>query len=272
MTAERERPVGEDDIQAFVDGRLAPARRGAVEDYLARHPAMGRKVQAFVEQREMLRGALRFKAEEPIPARLRVDRLADAQRRSAWRGSALAASVALAALLGAGGGWLGRGAFDPGPGADGQLALVAGAHRVFVADARRPVEIRADAADQLVRWLSNRLGQPVHVPDLAAAGLRFMGGRLIPTPEGPAAQLMYDDDRGVRVTLFLAPGVDEALPPPRGEPRFAALGDVGTLRWADNRFLYTVAGATDRWRLQEVGRAVRAQRPPGEAGAAPARS
>ncbi len=264
---EQERPVGEDDIQAFVDGRLPPARRGAVEDYLARNQPVARKVLAYVEQRVLLRRALRSKAEEPVPARLRVDRLLDARQRDRSRGWAMAASLTLAVVIGAGGGWLGRGAAEGAADGAGQVALAAGAHRVFVADARRPVEIRAEAEDQLVRWLSNRLGQEVHVPDLSAAGLRFLGGRLLPTPDGPAAQLMYEDgEGGPRVTLFLAPG-SGSVAPRRDEPRFAAMHGVGTLSWADDRFLYTVAATADRARLAELGRAVLARGAPG--GAAP---
>jgi anti-sigma factor RsiW len=131
-----------------------------------------------------------------------------------------------------------------------------GAHRVFVADARRPVEIGADAQDQLVRWLSNRLEHRIVVPDLGGAGLRFMGGRLIPTPNGPAAQLMYDDDAGTRVTLFV-----EAAPSSERAPRQEEVDGVDVVFWADAQFRYTLAAQTQRSRVAEIGALVREQLP-----------
>ncbi len=253
------RPIGEDDLQAFVDGRLSPERRSAVEEYLARHPDVAARIAAYASQRRELRELLRFRAEEPLPARLRVDALAQRRRDGAVRRLALAASVALAVAAGAAGGWMGRGFFDAGdrPWLDA-AALAVGAHRVFVADARRPVELRADSEAQLVTWLSNRLGRPIAVPDLRSASLRFMGGRLLATPDGPAAQLMYDDDSGTRLTLFLrADPRRDAVP--RNAVRFVSVDGIGSLNWSDERFMITVSAATDPGRLNDVGRLVRSQ-------------
>jgi len=250
------RPIGEDDLQAFVDRRLAPDRRAAVEEYLARHPEAAARVAAYQEQRQALREALRFKADEPIPAQLRLANLVAGRSPRGGRPAALAASLVMTLALGAVGGWFGRDLAGSGE-APSRAQLAVGAHRVFAADLRRPVEIRAEAQDQLVQWLSNRLERPVAVPDLSAAGLRFMGGRLIATPDGPAAQLMYDDDAGTRLTVFL-----EAEPHATPEDiRYAKVGGVGALSWADRRFAYTVSAASERDRLAFVGDLVRRQLP-----------
>lgn len=253
--SERNRPIGEDDLQSLVDGRIAPERRPAVEDYLARNAEAAARVEAYASQRQLLRDALKGKLEEPIPARLRVENLVDTRgrRRGGW--SALAASVAAAVMVGGAGGWVARDLQDGPPAVPAQSAVAA--HKVFVADRRRPVEIRADAQDQLVQWLSNRMQTQVAIPDLSDLGLRFMGGRLLPTPAGPAAQLMYDDDAGSRVTLFVeanAGGVDK-------ESRYSRLEQVEALSWADGRLAYTVAAATGREQLDQVGARVRRQLP-----------
>lgn len=269
---ERRRPVGEDDLQAFVDGRLTAVRLEVVEAYLAAHPERAAALAAQQDQRAALRAALAWKAEEPIPARLRPDRLREARRRAARRGFALAASVAGALLVGVGGGWFGRDLLDAvGPGAANEAvarersALAASAHRVYAADAFRPVEIHATAGDLIVRWLTNRLGQPVEAPDLAPLGLRFLGGRLIPTREGAAGQLMYDDEAGVRVTLFLLPAAAARAGGIGATPRFETLEGVGTLAWADARFVYVAVAAAPRARLEAVAAAVRGAMAPAAA-------
>ena len=69
------RSIGEDDLQAWVDGRLTLADNEAVETYFAACPELRKRWSQYVEQREELRAALAGPAEEPIPARLRVARL-----------------------------------------------------------------------------------------------------------------------------------------------------------------------------------------------------
>lgn len=266
---ERQRPADEDDLQAFIDGRLPPERQTIVADYLARHPDRAREVHDMAAQRETLRAALRFKLAEPIPRRLSLAHLAQARRLAHRRSWAMAAAVMLAVGLGAGGGWVGRGILE----ADrvggeleaawrGRITIAASAHKVFVADAFRPVEIFASAGDVVVRWLTNRLGRPVAVPDLSGEGLRFIGGRLIPTLDGAAAQLMFEAQGGARVTLFMVPTSGPAVPPVGADARFAGIGDLGTLSWADPRFLYTVVGVADEARLSTIASAIRAMLPP----------
>ena len=88
-----ERPVGEDDLQAFVDGRLAPRRLDIVEAYLEANPAVAAQVAQEVEQRAALRARLAFKVREPI-SRLRVANLAGRRSLSIVRPNALAAAAA----------------------------------------------------------------------------------------------------------------------------------------------------------------------------------
>lgn len=264
-------PIDEDEIQGFVDGRLTPDRQAAVAAWLAADPVQGTRVRALRLQRDALREALWFKAAEPVPDRLRLA----AQRlppRRRWPAMAAAASVAL--LLGAGGGWLARGTLEGGPRVAGteaawgvRTALAANAHRVYVADAFRPVEIYATAGDLVIRWLTNRLGRPVEAPELSGVGLRFLGGRLIPTLEGPAGQLMYEDAAGGRVTLFMVPATAGG----RAPVRLAEVAGIGTASFADARFLYTVVAAASPERLNELAEAVRAALP-GGAGAPRTRS
>ncbi len=103
---------------------------------------------------------------------------------------------------------VGRARRVPGPGAPAEPMTQAAvsAFRTYVVEAAHPVEVRADGSSDLVQWLTARLGRPVTVPDLRTQGFRLMGGRLLPAGDEPAAMLMYDDDRGTRLTLYSRPG------------------------------------------------------------------
>ncbi len=113
MTASDPRPVGEDDLHAFVDGRLDPGRRATVEAWLAEHPDAAARVAADGQARARLRARLAPIADEPIPARLRVAHLARPRpaRSIRWLPGAAAAMVCLA--FGGAVGWVGRGAVPP---------------------------------------------------------------------------------------------------------------------------------------------------------------
>ena len=81
------RPIGEDHLQAWVDGRLAPEDIEAVEIYFAAHPELRERWSQYAEQKEELRAAFARPAEQPTPARLRVARLMAVQRRRRYRQS-----------------------------------------------------------------------------------------------------------------------------------------------------------------------------------------
>jgi anti-sigma factor RsiW len=88
---------------------LDPARLPAVQRYLSERPLEAARVRAFIAQRDALRAALALKAEEPIPARLRVGHLRAVRRGAVlarWRVAAAAAGLLLA---GASLGWTARG-------------------------------------------------------------------------------------------------------------------------------------------------------------------
>lgn len=253
-----DRPVGEDDLQAWVDDRLPPERQQAVVAWLAAHPEQEDRVRVMRAQRDLLRAALAPVLDEPVPARLCVNRLA-AARRQERRTVMLRAGYVLGSLAaGTALGWFGRDALDRirGTAPGGRVVAEAvAAHRVFVPDARRPVEVPAAQEAQLVQWLSNRLGRRLTAPDLTSLGLTLVGGRLLPGAAGqPAAQLMYQDARGQRLTLYLR------ADPAQQETAFRFTEDstsgVAAFWWVDRGFGYAVAARTDRAELLRAAEAV----------------
>jgi len=74
-------PVTEDELHAFVDNELPPERRGDVEAWLATHPEDAERVQSWIRMAEELHARYDSVADEPIPKRLEIERLARKPRR-----------------------------------------------------------------------------------------------------------------------------------------------------------------------------------------------
>ena len=245
-------PIGDDDLQAWVDRRLSADRRDTVEAYLAAHPDVAARLARYVVQDASLTTALQPKFEEPIPARLRIDALI--ARRQSWMTGYLAkaATLLLVAGVGAAGGWAGHGWTSQGSQLSTATANAVAAYETFTVEARHPVEVRADEGAHLVQWISNRLERPITPPDLSPLGWRLMGGRVLPTAYAPAAQLMYDDDRGTRLTIYVQPmGIDGE------EFRYTQKGDIRTIVWAERRLAFVVTGKVGEAGLMAVAKRVR---------------
>jgi anti-sigma factor RsiW len=246
-------PITEADLHALVDGQLADGRAREVEAYLVEHPDDARRVAAWRRQKQALRQRFASVADEAVPTRLMPSRLVPSRRRRRTRWAwGLAASL-MSALVGGVAGWAlhGRAAGDR-LAAEGFAQRAAIAHAVYVPDARRPVEIGADHEDQLVTWLSKRMGAPMKAPHLQALGYGLEGGRLLPGGSGPVAQFMYRDGSGARLTLY----VSNEGPPSSGAPatafRFAKEGAVNTFFWIDGPFGYALSSSADRAELARV--------------------
>jgi len=259
----RGRPVEEDDLHARIDGQLPRERSEDVEAYLAAHPEEQARFSQYAQQRQQLRAAFAAQADGPIPMRLRVAHLlAQQRRRQRRRFGEIAAAVCLIALGGIAG-WAGRDLTGPAtsspPGSVARVitADAIAAHRTFSVEVRHPVEVDSGQEVHLVQWLSKRLGRPLIVPDLAAAGFRLMGGRLLPAEDGPAAQFMYENGNSERLTLYLRTGIG-------GETafRFHEEGGIGALYWSDEGFGYAIAAKADRELLLRIAEIVYQQTSP----------
>ena len=247
-------PIDEDELQAFVDERLDGPRRDAVEAHLARHPELRERIAAERRQRASLRAQLQGKAAEPIPARLRIATLQAARRaRLARRMSLMAAAVAIF-VVGGSAGWFANG-LRPALVAQAPTTTVAqgaaAAYRTFVVEVAHPVEVGVAQETHLLQWLSKRLGHKLEAPDLAPFGYRLMGGRLLPGGSGAAAQLMYEDTAGKRLTLYVraADGTETAF-------RFQQDGDAATFAWIDHGFGFAVTATASREELLPIAEAV----------------
>jgi anti-sigma factor RsiW len=250
-------PLGEGDLQAFVDGRLTDARLAIVEAYLARHPEVRDRVAIERRQRATLRGQLDAKFAEPIPAQLSIANI-QAARRARRAGHTRIAVAAIAIFMaGASGGWFASRLQSPvtdavlAPATTSVAQSATAAYRTFVVEVAHPVEVAASQEAHLLQWLSKRLGKPLSAPDLTKFGYRLMGGRLLPAGSSAAAQLMYDDASGKRLTIYVraAGGTETAF-------RFQQEGDASTFAWIDQGFGFAVTAMAGRDELLPIAEAV----------------
>jgi len=247
-------PIGEDDLQAYLDDRLPPKRRGEVDEYLARNPAQQALVDKQRGDREVLRARLADKFAEPIPARLRIEHIRAAQSaRRRQQFSSVAAALAMIAI-GVAGGWIMRGEVAPGRVAPDAafLASAVNAHRTYVVEVAHPVEVAASDEAHLVNWLSNRSGRKLETPpDLSAFGYNLVGGRVLPSGDKAAAQLMYQDSSGGRLTVYLRAGGGR-------NPAFTfdEREGISTFTWTDAGFEFAIAAELGRDRLLPIAKLV----------------
>src|SRR6476620_11778852 len=241
-------PVTEDELHAYVDNELPAERRGDVEAWLVAHPDDAARVQSWRAIAEALHARYDSVADEAVPKRLEIERLVRQPRK--WVYGAMAATLA-AFIAGGGVGWLARGVAATPSAFQSFTVDALDAHRLYVVEVRHPVEVPGSERAHLQTWLTKRCGWDVRAPELAAAGLKLVGGRLLPGPTGPASFLMYESASGERFTIFAARAETEAT-----QMRYAVNDGTGALFWADRGVGYVVSGGTDRTRLEHVARLV----------------
>ncbi|NKC05256.1 anti-sigma factor [Ochrobactrum haematophilum] len=196
--------ISDAELQAYVDGLLSDERRQVIEAELSANPQLASEMAAWQRQNETLQALYANVAQEPVPARLNPTAIKSeirTARLGSWR---MAAAAAVLIAVGAGAGWFWRGVLEVTPSSSMPIATEAmAAHNLYTSEVVHPVEVKAEQEQHLSAWLSKRLERTLVIPDLRAEGLSLVGGRLLPANGGPAAQLMYEDTSGKRVTLLL---------------------------------------------------------------------
>ena len=247
-------------IHAFVDGELAPQDESAVRAHLESDPNAAERAQDYRRQCDNLHDMYDDVLNEPLSAEMRAALAAPLSqgRRSIWRAPLWRMAAALALFIAGGiGGWLGHGVTVSGS----QTAALQsapyvnraiGAHILYAAEVRHPVEVAASEEQHLIKWLTNRLGRDVRAPKLAEAGCELVGGRLLPDDAKPAAQFMYENQAGQRVTLYVS--LDAA--PADTSFRIVEQGRTSAIYWLDDGLGYALAGDLAREDMLRIARIV----------------
>jgi anti-sigma factor RsiW len=249
---DRDSPVTEDELHAYVDGELPVDRQEAVTAWLAAHSEQAALVAAWRTQADGIRARYGAVINEPVPDRLKLEQITRALRPSRRSWATLAAAAVVALIVGGGAGWMARGASAAAPTSfDAFTTDALDAHKLYVVEVRHPVEVPGDERAHMTQWLSKRLGVDLRIPDLQSIGLKLVGGRLLPGPTGAAAFYMYEGPSGERYTIYCskAGSPESALRFKEGE-RFDAF------YWVDDKVAFAVSGPADRARLEQITKTV----------------
>lgn len=242
-------PINKDDFQAYADGLLDEDRKAPVEAALARNPELAAEVAAWQRQNETLRGLYPPVARDGALGALSPYRIDREIRTGRSRNMRMAAAAVLLVAVSGLSGWFGRELATGLSQADFSLVSEAmAAHSLYTREVVHAVEVKADQEEHLATWLSKRLDRPLVIPDLRKQGMTFVGGRLLPANGGPAAQFMYEDESGKRVTLYIVPSASKE----ETSLRYTASNGLVSWLWTDNSLECALVGDLPRERLQEI--------------------
>jgi len=195
-------------LMAYADGELDAQAAAEVEAALAANPALAERLAMFIESAELLRAGLGEPEPVAIPAALQrqITRAIWTTRAKSSLRYALPVAAAVAGFV-IGGAHVPELFMGAQTSAARQIESVmhevAEYHAVFVRETDHLVEVPAARRDHIEAWLGNRVGYPLHVPDLRDQGLEFVGARLLAANGQPVAQLMYTTAAGDKVALCI---------------------------------------------------------------------
>lgn len=246
--------VTEHDLHAFVDGELDGRRYREVVARLASDSTAAERVNGYLRQQGEFDGLREQLADlDPLPDELLAGmtrQLAGSIRQQRrFRSSAAAAALAASFLVGVVTWW------GPNPSEMAQRFTTwrqvaeAGPQMLFGRDPlNASMQLVTDGTSDSALKLDEQLAAySIRRPDLAAHGLKFVGGDAIKGGEAPAIRLVYADDKGNRVFLFVGTvgsGADVAL-------TVVPEGHV-SLNWRRGSLVFALIGPKDSDQLLDV--------------------
>ena len=242
------------DLHAFVDGELDGRRYRQIVAHLANDQAAAERVNGYLRQQGEL-AALREQLADldPVADEMTAEltrQLAGSMRHQRRvRYGAIASALAATMLIGMVSVW------GPDPSlmaqrlAFSRQVAEAGPQMLFGRDplsgaAQLVTGVNGDAPLQLDEQLA---AYSIRRPDLAAHGLRFVGGDALQGGDSPAIRLVYADDDDQRVFLFVGAvgsSADVAL-------TVVPEGHV-SLNWRRGPLVFALIGPKDSEQLLEV--------------------
>ncbi|MEL6196789.1 MAG: anti-sigma factor [Pseudomonadota bacterium] len=249
--------ISDAELHAFCDGELDEKDMARVAAAIEDEPSLRAKMAQIMGDIADLRSAADSEKVDPATMAL-AERLSttvekrERERSLTQLGMGLAATVAIAA-----GGWFGHASYVKSvPGKSSRerglvmaldtqavptfVADAAGAHEVFAPDTFHPVEFTAKDEAAMSQWFTDRLGQAAMIPHLEELGFRLVGGRLLAGASGPMAQVIYEHDRGDRVSLVYG----KQQVPGTTDLKLAHVGKTYASYWQDQGLAWAVLEET----------------------------
>ena len=241
-------PMGEADLQSYIDGQLDMPGRIEVERWLQAHPEAAAEVMEGLRLRDEVRLFLADERCAAAPAT--VGHARELTRRLAAQRTGLRLRRALAAAILVGAGWF----------AHAELGLfvdsVAAAHPVpaFAAEAARSLDtlgarLPPDAVAEALAPAAPRTGGEVPLPALGDL-VRLVGSDLVHWEGGTGMVALFRTAGGEPISLFAgeAPDFDVLW------PRSAMVQGHTTVFWQTGPYVYALSGGVAESVLLELAR------------------
>ena len=253
--------IQEQDLHAYVDKQLSPEKVEAVEALMKADAKVAQQVHQWQLQNKGINDLFAQKDFSDIPDRLSLESMGnrlgnDQTEVHQKQGIPWFYSLAASVLMVASGaiGWFSNEQTQPkSVNTTNFVNSAISAYQVYSVEVLHPVEVGADKRDHLVAWLSKRIDHPLKVPDLQAYGYKLLGGRLLSMTKGrPAAQLMFENKEGKRVTLLVSKN------PNYHNQAFNLKNDkeINAFYWMDETMAYSIASEMNSDALRELSKTV----------------
>ncbi|MCK5917513.1 MAG: anti-sigma factor [Cocleimonas sp.] len=251
--------IQEDDLHAYVDNQLSVEKIEAVEALMRKDPAIAQQVDQWQQQNKAITALFSNDESLPVPEKLKLKNIMSEAKKNKpntykipWFYS-MAASLFLL-VIGGTLGWFAHGLSQPlTKNTTNFVNSAISAHQVYTVEVLHPVEVNADKQKHLVAWLSKRINHSLAVPNLEEYGYDFLGGRLLSMRKGKAAaQLMFENNEGKRVTLLVSKNQsyrDQAL-------HLKNIDNINAYYWMDSKVAYSITGEMNSSALRKLSKSV----------------
>ncbi len=236
--------ITEEELHAFIDGEIPPARRAEIEAEACRNPVLAEKIAAFASDMERLRRTYGAIGAGPIPDRwMAIVESAARKPRPALSPQTFAA-IAATILIVLGVALVYR-AISPQN--DTIIADALAARSASLENRGITTGPPVSQASRATAALSSALHMRLKAPDLSRMGYRLSAYRLYKgTPRGNAVELVYHNADGRLFTLYLRHS--------SGSVRFDQfkLGQLRVCIWQDDVLGAVMAGPISAAEMQRL--------------------
>jgi len=243
--------IDDDMLVAYVDGELSEFDKKRVEKFLDQNPEAAARVADWQSNDLALIDAFSLDGEHSNNEQHQGD---DYSSPSSGRWQQLtkyAIAACLFLAVGFGGG-LSFSLLPFGKSENYQLQVAgwaAEAHEIFATDENRPGEFDLASSVQAVKWLRQRVGVGVSVPDLSKDDLKFLGIRLVGQGGEPAALMTFETGDAQRVSVFVR---SNDQPPKQSGYWFFHGEDKTTCVWLNATIAFSVTGELPDAQLKSI--------------------
>ncbi|SDL70579.1 Transmembrane transcriptional regulator (anti-sigma factor RsiW) [Modicisalibacter muralis] len=204
------------DLHAYLDDQLDAEQRQWVEAYLAANPQAATQLDGWRQDAQRLRATFANPQQWPSNSALDPARIRQRQRHRQHTRFATAAAMVMVLGTGLTSGWQAHDMMTADPVPPMQDALQA--YRLFTDNTSTATTLDTNAAagtaratpaevsrEQITQLFQTHFNDGVMPPDLSAAGLQIADARLLVTEQGPSAMVLYHDQHGRQMMMYIRP-------------------------------------------------------------------